>query len=135
MSYAVIRTGGKQYRVAPGDVVRIERLSGDVGSAVEFGEVLIAADDAGIRVGRPLVEGARVLGQIVVEADAKLSERRVWLQGSASGRYALLQEYVARPVDARTLRHIDHRELLPGRAASVIPIATVRLPGPCVSRA
>ena len=68
MSYAVIRTGGKQYRVAPGDVVRIERLSGDVGSAVEFGEVLIAADDAGIRVGRPLVEGARVLGQIVAQA-------------------------------------------------------------------
>ena len=68
MSYAVIRTGGKQYRVAPGDVVRIERLSGDVGSAVEFGEVLIAADDAGIRVGRPLVEGARVRGQIVAQA-------------------------------------------------------------------
>jgi large subunit ribosomal protein L21 len=71
MSYAVIRTGGKQYRVAPGDVVRIERLSGDVGSAVEFGEVLIAADDAGIRVGRPLVEGARVLGQIVAQTRDK----------------------------------------------------------------
>ena len=71
MSYAVIRTGGKQYRVAPGDVVRIERLSGDVGSAVEFSEVLIAADDAGIRVGRPLVDGARVLGQIVAQTRDK----------------------------------------------------------------
>ncbi|HWP66215.1 MAG TPA: 50S ribosomal protein L21 [Candidatus Limnocylindria bacterium] len=67
MSYAVIRTGGKQYRVAPGDVVRIERLGGDVGSAVEFTEVLIAADDAGIRVGRPLVDGARVRGEIVAQ--------------------------------------------------------------------
>ena len=68
MSYAVIRTGGQQYRVAPGDVVRIERLNGDVGSAVEFSEVLIASDDAGIRVGRPLVEGVRVRGQIVAQA-------------------------------------------------------------------
>jgi large subunit ribosomal protein L21 len=67
VSYAVIRTGGKQYRVAPGDVVRIERLAGDVGSAVEFGEVLIAADDTGIRVGRPLVDGACVRGQIVAQ--------------------------------------------------------------------
>ena len=71
MSYAVIRTGGKQYRVAPGDVVRIERLTGDVGSAVEFSEVLIAADDAGIRVGRPLVDGVRVLGQIVAQTRDK----------------------------------------------------------------
>jgi large subunit ribosomal protein L21 len=68
MSYAVIRTGGKQYRVAPGDVVRIERLTGDVGSAVEFGEVLIASDDGGIRVGRPLVDGVRVRGEIVAQA-------------------------------------------------------------------
>jgi len=71
MSYAVIRTGGKQYRVAPGDVVRIERLSGDVGSAVEFSEVLIASDDAGIRVGRPLVDGARVRGEIVAQTRDK----------------------------------------------------------------
>ena len=71
MSYAVIRTGGKQYRVAPGDVVRIERLTGDVGSAVEFSEVLIASDDAGIRVGRPLVDGARVRGQIIAQTRDK----------------------------------------------------------------
>jgi large subunit ribosomal protein L21 len=51
--------------------VRIERLSGDVGSAVEFSEVLIAADDAGIRVGRPLVDGARVLGEIVAQTRDK----------------------------------------------------------------
>jgi large subunit ribosomal protein L21 len=71
MSYAVIRTGGKQYRVAPGDVVRIERLTGDVGSAVEFSEVLIASDDAGIRVGRPLVDGALVRGEIVAQTRDK----------------------------------------------------------------
>ena len=67
MSYAVIRTGGKQYRVSPGELVRIERLAGDVGTAIEFGEVLVAADDGGVRVGRPLVEGVRVRGEIIAQ--------------------------------------------------------------------
>jgi large subunit ribosomal protein L21 len=65
MPYAVIRTGGKQYRVTPGDLVRVERLDGDVGAVIEFGEVLLASDDAAIRVGCPLLEGAKVLGTIV----------------------------------------------------------------------
>jgi large subunit ribosomal protein L21 len=65
MSYAVIRTGGKQYRVSPGDVLRVERLGGDVGAAIEFGEVLLTGGETGIRVGTPTVEGATVRGQIV----------------------------------------------------------------------
>jgi large subunit ribosomal protein L21 len=67
MAYAVIRTGGKQYRVAPGDVVRVERLGGDVGAAVEFTEVLLTAGDGAVRVGTPLVEGAHVRGEIVAQ--------------------------------------------------------------------
>ena len=67
MAYAVIRTGGKQYRVAPGDVVRIERLGGDVGAAVEFTEVLLTGGDGAVRVGMPLVEGARVRGEILAQ--------------------------------------------------------------------
>jgi large subunit ribosomal protein L21 len=67
VSYAVIRTGGKQYRVSPGELVRIERLAGDVGTAIEFGEVLFAADEGGVRVGRPLVEGVCVRGQIIAQ--------------------------------------------------------------------
>jgi large subunit ribosomal protein L21 len=67
MSYAVIRTGGKQYRVSPGDLLRVERLEGDVGSAVEFGEVLLASADDAVRIGTPLVSGARVLGTIVAQ--------------------------------------------------------------------
>jgi len=67
MSYAVIRTGGKQYRVSPGDLLRIERLEGDVGSAVEFAEVLLAAADDAVRIGTPLVSGARVRGTIVAQ--------------------------------------------------------------------
>ncbi len=65
MTYAVIRTGGKQYRVAPGDVVRVERLGGDVGAAVEFTEVLLTGGDGAVRIGTPLVDGARVRGEIV----------------------------------------------------------------------
>jgi large subunit ribosomal protein L21 len=67
MSYAVIRTGGKQYRVSPGDLLRIERLEGDVGTAVEFAEVLLAAADDAVRIGTPLVSGARVRGTIVAQ--------------------------------------------------------------------
>ena len=66
MPYAVIRTGGKQYRVAPGDTVRIERLPGEIGSAVEFTEVLLTGEgDGAVRIGTPLVDGVRVSGQIV----------------------------------------------------------------------
>src|SRR5215472_4804196 len=70
MYYAVIRTGGKQYRVTPGSVLRVERLDGDVGATVEFAEVLLAGSDdaeAAVRIGRPLVEGAVVRGQIVAQ--------------------------------------------------------------------
>jgi large subunit ribosomal protein L21 len=64
MAYAVIRTGGKQYRVEPGQLIRVEKLTGEVGSTIEFTEVLLAGGDA-IRIGTPLVEGARVRGEIV----------------------------------------------------------------------
>jgi large subunit ribosomal protein L21 len=67
MAYAVIRTGGKQYRVAPGDVLRIERLDGEVGAKVEFPEVLLTATDGAIRVGRPLVDGVCVRAEIVAQ--------------------------------------------------------------------
>ena len=67
MAYAVIRTGGKQYRVAPGDVLRIERLDGEVGAKVEFPEVLLTAADGAIRVGRPLVDGVCVRAEIVAQ--------------------------------------------------------------------
>jgi large subunit ribosomal protein L21 len=71
MKYAVIRTGGKQYRVAPGDIIRVERLPGDVGSAVEFSDVLLATDDSDVQVGTPLVSGLRVQAEIVAQARSK----------------------------------------------------------------
>jgi large subunit ribosomal protein L21 len=68
MPYAVIRTGGKQYRVAPGDLVRVERLPGDVGAEIRFEEVLLASDEAGVRVGRPTLEGTAVTATVVSHA-------------------------------------------------------------------
>jgi len=65
MNYAVVRTGGKQYRVAPGDVISVEKLDGNVGDTVELNEVLLAVDEGGVQVGRPLLEGARVSAEIV----------------------------------------------------------------------
>jgi large subunit ribosomal protein L21 len=70
MPYAVIRTGGKQYRVEPGSLIRIEKLDGDVGASVTFPEVLLAGGDT-IRIGTPLVEGVTVRGEIVDHARDK----------------------------------------------------------------
>ncbi len=64
--YAVIRTGGKQYRVAKGDRVRIEKLDGDVGGKVSF-EVLLVGGDGEAKVGTPTVGGAAVEGEIVAQ--------------------------------------------------------------------
>jgi large subunit ribosomal protein L21 len=59
--YAVIQTGGKQYKVAPGETVDVERLTASAGDTVELSQVLLVADGEKIMVGRPLVEGAKVM--------------------------------------------------------------------------
>jgi large subunit ribosomal protein L21 len=71
MGYAVIRTGGKQYRVSPGDVIRVEKLGGDPGAEVAFNEVLMTEDAGSVCVGTPLVSGARVTGQVLQQGKAK----------------------------------------------------------------
>ena len=63
--YAVIKTGGKQYRVAANDLLAIEKLKGDAGSQVEFTEVLMIAGTGVPKVGKPLVPGAKVLAELV----------------------------------------------------------------------
>ncbi len=65
MMYAVIRTGGKQYRVAADEVVTVDRLAGDKGAAVEFGEVLAVGGEGGLKLGAPVVAGAKVTASIV----------------------------------------------------------------------
>jgi large subunit ribosomal protein L21 len=65
--YAVIRTGGKQARVAPGESIRVEKLAGSVGDNVELSEVLLIGGEGDPRVGTPLVEGAKVVGTITAQ--------------------------------------------------------------------
>ena len=69
--YALVRTGGKQYRVEEGRSILIERLPGDAGDTVELGEVLLMADGDAITVGAPTIEGARIVGTIAEQGRAK----------------------------------------------------------------
>jgi large subunit ribosomal protein L21 len=63
--YAVIAAGGKQYRVETGEVLRVEKLKGDIGAEVAFDQVLMLGEGENIRIGQPVVEGASVKGRIV----------------------------------------------------------------------
>ena len=65
MTFAVIKTGGKQYRVAADDVITIATLEGEPGAAVTFDQVLMVTNDNGTEVGAPLIAGATVLGEVV----------------------------------------------------------------------
>ena len=66
--YAVVRTGGKQYRVEPGTSVRVEKLDGAVGDNVELSEVLLVGEQDSARIGTPLVDGAKVVGTLTAQA-------------------------------------------------------------------
>ena len=65
--YAIIESGGKQYRVEPGAVVALERIPGDVGTQVELDRVLLFSDGTTVRVGKPTLTGARVISKIVAQ--------------------------------------------------------------------
>lgn len=69
--YAVIKTGGKQYRVSKGDRLRVEKLAGNVGDTVTLGDVLLVGDGEGIKIGTPTVGGAKVEAKIVGQDRAK----------------------------------------------------------------
>mgnify|MGYP001025962368 CR=1 FL=1 len=69
--YAVISTGGKQYQVAEGERVRVEKLSGGVGDTVEINDVLLVVNDEDVKIGQPTVEGAKVTAKIVEQGKAK----------------------------------------------------------------
>ena len=63
--YAVIQTGGKQYRVEPGQTLSVEKLPGELGDTVNFEDVLLVSDEDKVAVGRPMVKGAKVTAEIV----------------------------------------------------------------------
>lgn len=70
--YAIVHTGGKQYRVAPGDTLRVEYLPADEGDLVELEDVRMLSDDGGdVTLGSPVVEGAKVTAEVLAQGRAK----------------------------------------------------------------
>lgn len=69
--YAIIETGGKQYRVSEGDVLYIEKLNAEADSTITFDRVLVVGKDEGVTVGSPLVGGAKVAAKVVKNGKAK----------------------------------------------------------------
>lgn len=68
--FAVIKTGGKQYRVAGGQEITVEKLAGEAGDKLEFGEVLLIGNGDTFNVGAPVIAGAKVLGEVVEQRRA-----------------------------------------------------------------
>lgn len=69
--YAVIKTGGKQYRVTEGDTLRVEKLLGEKGTSIELNDVLAIGEGENMKVGNPIVEGAKVIAEIIGQGKAK----------------------------------------------------------------
>lgn len=69
--YAIIETGGKQYRVTEGDVLTIEKLEANEGETVEFARVLTVVKDGSVVLGKPLVEGAKVTAKVMAQGKGK----------------------------------------------------------------
>ena len=69
--YAVVKTGGKQYRVTEGDTLKVEKLNGEVGSRIELTEVLAVGEGDDVRIGVPIVENAKVVCEITEQGRGK----------------------------------------------------------------
>ncbi|RMB07899.1 50S ribosomal protein L21 [Eilatimonas milleporae] len=69
--FAVVKTGGKQYRVSEGDVIKVEKLDGEAGKTVTLDTVLMVGDDKGVKVGEPAVKGASVAAEILEQKKDK----------------------------------------------------------------
>ncbi|MFH0856545.1 MAG: 50S ribosomal protein L21 [bacterium] len=70
---AIIKTGGKQYKIKEDDILKVEKIKGENGDNLEFNEVLLLSDDneSDIKIGKPLVEGAKVMAEIIEQGRAK----------------------------------------------------------------
>ncbi|MBZ4682707.1 MAG: large subunit ribosomal protein [Fusobacteriaceae bacterium] len=69
--YAVIKTGGKQYKVAAGDKIRVEKINAELNQEVELNEVLLVANEGEVKVGKPFVEGAKVVATVLAQGKGK----------------------------------------------------------------
>ena len=85
--YAVIKTGGKQYRVAPGEKIKIEQIPADVGAQIVLDQVLMVADGEAVTLGSPLVSGAKVSATVIAHGRGagSIHRRRRHAAGSRCG--------------------------------------------------
>jgi large subunit ribosomal protein L21 len=92
-TYAIVQTGGKQYRVQPGDTIRVESLPGDEGDMVELDDVQLVSQDGDVRIGSPSISGASVSAEIT---------------GQGKGKKVIVFKYKAK---TRYRRKNGHRQL------------------------
>jgi large subunit ribosomal protein L21 len=111
MTYAIVKTGGKQYRVQPGTSIVVEKLTADEGSTVELDDVLLISDDASTIIGTPNVEGAKVIAE--VEAQAK-GEKIIVFKYKRKTRHAVKTGHRQR------LTKLAIKEIVTGGAVGVI---------------
>jgi large subunit ribosomal protein L21 len=98
--YAVVRTGGRQFRVAQGESVRVEKLPGAVGDTIELAEVLLVGSDGEPRVGSPVLPGVKVVGTIVAQGKAaKLTMFKMKRRKGYRRKYGHRQLYTEIRVD------------------------------------
>ena len=99
--YAVVRSGSKQYRVEPGQRVRVERLAGAVGDTVELGEVLLVGGEGAAKIGKPLLAGAKAVGKIVGQGRGpklllfKMKRRKNYRASRATGSRSPRSSWIA----------------------------------------
>ncbi|HEY8345639.1 MAG TPA: 50S ribosomal protein L21 [Bacillota bacterium] len=92
--YAIVETGGKQYKVAPGDVIKVEKLPHEVGQEVTLDQVLLVSGEEGIRVGAPVVEGAVVKAKVLQQdKDRKILVFRYKAKKNIRKRYGHRQPF------------------------------------------
>ena len=93
VDYAIVKTGGKQYRAQAGDILRVESIPGDTGDAVELNDVLMVSRDGQVTIGNPTVPGAKVITEI---------------EGNGKGKKIIVFKYKAK---TRYRRKNGHRQL------------------------
>ncbi len=98
--YAVIRSGGKQYRVSQGGRLRVEKLEGEVGSSVTLDDVLMVGEEGNVKIGAPCVDGARVTGTIIAQGRGpKLTVFKMKRRKGYRRKYGHRQDYTEIRVD------------------------------------
>ena len=112
MTYAIIETGGKQYRVEPGKTISVEKIDADEGSTVELDRVLLISEDSHLTVGQPMVEGAKVVAEVAQQGKA---DKIIVLKYKPKVRYARKQGHRQR------VTKLSIKEIVTGGAKPAAP--------------